>query len=217
MKPSSRLVIADDHPIFREGLRNVIVREPDWTIVAEADDGPSALRAIQEHHPDIAILDVAMPGLNGLAVARELHRLQLPTRIVFLTMFKEEDLFNEAMDLGALGYVLKDNAVTDLLRCLRTVASGSHFISPALSELLVLRAERARGLARRTPGLQDLTPSERRILRLISQGKTSKEIASSLFISPKTVENHRINIGAKLDLHGNNSLLKFALEHKRDL
>lgn len=207
-------LIADDHPIFREGLRKIIEREPGFKVVAEADTGSRALELISQQSPRIAVLDVVMPELNGLGVAREVQRRRLPTAVVFLTMFKEEDMFNEAMDLGAYGYVLKENAVSDLLNCLRAVARGEYFISPAISHLLLRRAERARGLAERSPGLADLTPSERRILGFVSQGKTSKEIAAALFISPKTVENHRVNITAKLGLHGNNALLKFALENK---
>jgi DNA-binding NarL/FixJ family response regulator len=113
--------------------------------------------------------------------------------------------------------VLKENAVSDIIGCLRSVASGQYFISPAISHLLVRRTERSRGLASQTSGLSSLTPSERRILNLIARGKTSKEIAAELFISPKTVENHRQNIAGKLEIHGNNALLKFALENKDNL
>ena len=186
-------------------------------VLAYADTGPRALALIAEHLPAIAVLDVVMPEMNGLGVARELQRRRLPTAVVFLTMFKEEDIFNEAMDVGALGYVLKENAVGDLLNCLRSVAKKEYFISPAISNLLLRRSERARGLAERTPGLTDLTPSERRILGMVSLGKTSKEIAAALYISPKTVENHRLNVAAKLGLHGNNALLKFALENRARL
>jgi len=208
------IIIADDHPIFREGLRKVIECDRGGRVVAEAGDGQTALRLIREHKPDVAVLDVVMPGLNGLNVARQIQREHLPVAIVFLTMFKEEDMFNEAMDLGAKGYVLKENAVSDIIGCLDSVASGNYFISPAISHLLVRRTERARGLAEQTLGLSSLTPTERRILNMIARGKTSKEIATELFISPKTVENHRLNITGKLDIHGNNALLKFALENR---
>ena len=217
MKANPSIVIADDHPIFREGLRKVIEHDQGGRVIAEAGDGETALRLIRERKPDIAVLDVVMPGLNGLKVARQIQREHLPVAVVFLTMFKEEDMFNEAMDAAAKGYVLKENAVSDIIGCLRSVASGQYFISPAISHLLVRRTERARGLASQTPGLSSLTPSERRILNLIALGKTSKEIATELFISPKTVENHRLNIAGKLEIHGNNALLKFALENKDKL
>ena len=217
MKANPSIVIADDHPIFREGLRKVIKHDRGGRVIAEAGDGETALRLIRERKPDIAVLDVVMPGLNGLKVARQIQREHLTVAVVFLTMFKEEDMFNEAMDAAAKGYVLKENAVSDIIGCLRSVASGQYFISPAISHLLVRRTERSRGLASQTSGLSSLTPSERRILNLIARGKTSKEIATELFISPKTVENHRQNIAGKLEIHGNNALLKFALENKDNL
>ena len=194
MKANPSIVIADDHPIFREGLRKVIEHDRGGRVIAEAGDGETALRLIRERKPDIAVLDVVMPGLNGLKVARQIQREHLTVAVVFLTMFKEEDMFNEAMDAAAKGYVLKENAVSDIIGCLRSVASGQYFISPAISHLLVRRTERSRGLASQTSGLSSLTPSERRILNLIARGKTSKEIATELFISPKTV---RIPRGAR--------------------
>ena len=217
MKAEPRILIADDHPIFREGLRKVIERERGGQIIAEAGDGEAALKLIRELKPDIAVLDVVMPQLNGLGVAREARRQKLKAALVFLTMFKEEDMFNEAMDLGAHGYVLKENAVSDIIHCLRAVAAGEYFISPAISHLLLRRTERARGLANTTPGLTNLTPSERRILQMIAAGRTTKEIAGELFLSPKTIENHRFNIAEKLQIHGNNAVLRFALENKDKL
>ena len=212
-----RLVIADDHPIFREGLRKVLDEGGAGRVLAEASDGSGALAMVREHRPDMVLLDIAMPGLNGLGVAREIRNAGLPTAIVFLTMFKEEDLFNEALDLGALGYVLKENAVNDILQCVRDVAEGKTFISPAIAPLLVRRLQRPSRAGHGHPLanlLQHLTPAERRILRSIAQGMASKEIAAEFFISPKTVENHRLNIAGKLDVHGNNALLRFAIEHR---
>ena len=209
--------MADDHPIFREGLRRVIEQHPEWQLVGEAGDGQGALELIRHHEPAIAVLDIVMPKLSGLSIAREVQCARLPTAVVILTMFKEEDMFNEAMDAGAMGYVLKENAVDDILDCLQSVSQGQPFISPAISHLLLRRAARARGLAERRPGIHDLTPSERRILQMIAQGKTTKEIATELYISPKTVENHRLNMAEKLGVHGNNALLRFALQHHAQL
>jgi DNA-binding NarL/FixJ family response regulator len=217
MNNKPTIVIADDHPVFREGLRRVIERENAGCIVGEASDGGAAVRLVSQHKPDIALLDIAMPGDNGLVTARAIRRLRLDVALVFLTMFKEEDMFDEAMDLGAKGYVLKENAVNDLIGCLRAVAQGQYFISPAISHLLIRRTQRALGLGQQKAGLESLTPSERRILHLIARSMTSKEIATELFISPKTVENHRLNIMSKLDLHGNNALLRFALENRDKL
>ena len=164
-----------------------------------------------------AVLDVDMPHLDGFAVARAIFEKKLPVRIVFLTMHKDEDLFNEALDIGVDAYVLKDSAVTDIVGAIRAVLAGQHFISPLLSTYLINRRSHAAELARRTPGLKDLTQSERRILALIADNKTSREIAGALFISVRTVENHRANICQKLELHGAHALLKFALEHKSAL
>jgi DNA-binding NarL/FixJ family response regulator len=211
------LVIADDHPLFRAGLREVIMGDSSLNILGEAGDGAAALALIQRHTPDLAILDVDMPKMNGLIVARELAKRDLETGVIFLTMYKEEDLFNEAMDLGARAYVLKDSAVNDILSAVHTVVDGKYYISPSLSDHLIKRSARAQKLLRHTPSLEDLTPAELRILRLIAENKTSKEIADLLSISYKTVENHRTNIASKLHLRGSHRLVKFALENKQAL
>jgi DNA-binding NarL/FixJ family response regulator len=208
------LVIADDHPLFRAGLREVIVSDPSLQIVGEAGDGEMALSLIHQHSPAMAILDIDMPKKDGLAVAHELGRRKSATDLIFLTMYREEDLFNEAMDAGARAYVLKDSAVDDILNAIHAVADGRYYISPALSDHLIKRSARAEKLLRQTPSLEDLTPSELRILKLIAGNKTSKEIAGLLSISYKTVENHRTNIASKLHLRGSHSLLKFALENR---
>jgi DNA-binding NarL/FixJ family response regulator len=214
MSSQITLVVADDHPLFRKGLREVIDSDPRLNVVGEAGDGATALSLIQQHTPSIAILDVDMPRMGGLAVAHEMRKQQLDTDVVFLTMYKEEDLFNEAMDVGARAYVLKDSAVDDILNAIHTVEDGKYYISPALSDHLIKRSTRAEKLLRHTPSLEDLTPAELRILKLVAENKTSKEIADVLSVSYKTVENHRTNIASKLHLRGSHSLLKFALENK---
>ena len=212
-----RIVIADDHPIVRKGLRQVIEGDPQLKVVAEADDGEAALQRIQELQPDVAVLDVNMPKLDGFGVARAVHEQHLPVEIVFLTMHKDEDIFNAAMDAGVKGYVLKDCAVTDIIGSIHAVLVGQNFISPQLSTLLLQRGRRAASLVEQKPALNQLTPTERRILKLIAEDKTSREIAEELFISVRTVENHRANICSKLELHGAHALLKFALQHKSEL
>ncbi|MBM2841899.1 MAG: DNA-binding response regulator, partial [Bacteroidetes bacterium] len=171
------LVIADDHPLFRTGLREVIVSDPTIHIVGEAGDGEMALSLIHKHAPTMAILDIDMPKLGGLAVARELQKQKLEVDVIFLTMYREEDLFNEAMDIGARAYVLKDSAVIDILNAIHTVAEWKYYISPALSDHLIKRSARAEKLLRHTPSLEDLTPAELRIMKLIAENTTSKEIA----------------------------------------
>ena len=212
-----RVVIADDHPIFRRGLRVVLEADPRLRVIAEADDGAAALAAIKEHRPDVAILDVDMPVSDGIAVARAVREQRLQVAIVFLTMHRDEPLFNAAMDAGVKGYVLKDSALTEIAGCVRTVAGGRSFISPDLSGYLLARSGRAGALVESKPGITDLTPAERRVLRMISEAKTNKQIAEELFISIRTVEHHREHISEKLDLKGSHALLKFAIEHKSEL
>ena len=206
------VVIAEDHPLFRKGLTDVLGGTPGFTIVAEAGDGEAALELVRRHRPRIALLDIDMPKASGLAVAEAVRREGLGTELVMLTMHSDPALFRRALDVGAKGYVLKDSAVTEIVACLHMVASGRAYISPALSSDLLER-HAARPVAE-LAGLADLTPAEGRILKLIAQGHTSAAIAATLGLSPKTVENHRLHIGAKLGIHGPQSLLRFAIEHK---
>jgi DNA-binding NarL/FixJ family response regulator len=210
-----RLVIADDHPIVRQGLRQVIEKDAGLQVVAEAGDGQAALEQIKATQPRVAILDIDMPNLSGFEVARALTRLSLPVEIIFLTVHCEEEFFNEALELGAKGYVLKDSSVTDVVACVRAVAAGQNYVSPALTSYLF--RQRQQETSRQRSGVDALTPTERQILKLIAEYKTSKEIAAALFISPHTVQTHRKNICVKLELEGNHALMRFALEHKSQL
>jgi len=198
-------------------LREVLSEDPALRLVAEVGDGVTALREIRELKPQAAVLDLDMPEMNGLEVARKVQALKLPVALVILTMYKEERVFNEALEAGVLGYVLKENAANDLLGCLRAVVAGQPFISPSLSSFLLGRKTRARDFLEQTPELETLTDAERRILKLIADDLTSKEIAEQLGISFHTVENHRANICQKLNLRGSHSLLKFAFENKSRL
>jgi len=195
----------------------VVEADPRFQLIAETGDGIAALQLIQEKKPDVAVLDVNLPGLSGLEIARKLRDKRLPTRLIILTMYKEEETCNRALDLGVKGFVLKENAVEDILNGLAKVAMGEHYLSPSISGYLVRRRGRAEALAAKKPGLEDLTKAEHRILKLVAEKKTSREIATELFISPRTVEAHRANIAAKLELHGSHSLLQFALENRAAL
>lgn len=217
MKTDIRVIVADDHPIVRQGLRQVIEADPQLKVIAEAGDGQTALDMMQTLQPEIAVLDIDMPEMDGFAVARALREQQLNTAVIFLTIHREEDLFNEALDVGARGYVLKDSATTDIVAGIRAVARGEHYTSPALTSSLINRRQRAAGLRQQNPTLNDLTTAERRILQLIADYKTSREIADELCISYRTVETHRTNICQKLGLHGSHALMKFALAHKTEL
>src|SRR5215467_9160251 len=182
MKNELRIVIADDHPIVRHGLREMIEEDSSLTVVAEAGDGLKALSQIEQLKPDVTVLDIDMPKMDGLAVAREIKQRGIPVRVVLLTIHREEALFQEALDIGVKGYVLKDSATTDIIASIKSAAQGQPFISPQLSAFLLKRRARSDVLAAEKSGLGALTPMEHRILRLIADDKTSKDIAAQLFI-----------------------------------
>jgi DNA-binding NarL/FixJ family response regulator len=217
MTTEIKLLIADDHPIFRRGLRVVIEADPCLKVIAEADNGARALDLIREAPPDIALLDLDMPIKDGFEVTRDIQEMRLEVEVIFLTMHKTEKLFNAALDLGVKGYVLKDSALTEIIDCVKAVSRGQSYASPQLTTFMISRNQRAAALVKQKPSLNDLTPTERRILKLVAEEKTSRAIAAELFISPRTVEHHRANICLKLDLHGSNALMKFALAHKSEL
>lgn len=215
-KPAT-ILIADDHPIFRGGLKDVVAQNPGLKIVFEASDGGQVLQQFETQPPDLAILDIHMPVRSGLDIARVVWERQLPIRLILLTMYDDEDLFNEAMNLGVGGYVLKESAVSDLLEAIRSVLNGHLFISPPIAGYLLNRRNGMETLRQQKPGIQQLTPTERRVLKLIAEDRTSKEIGDSLQISHRTVETHRQNICRKLELSGSHSLLKFAYDNKSRL
>jgi DNA-binding NarL/FixJ family response regulator len=214
MKPRTKLLIVDDHPVFRRGLREIIGENKKFDIVGEAADGAVGLQMAAELQPDIVVLDVDMPHLNGLQMARELRKNQSSAQIVFLTMYSDEDLFNAALDIGVKAYVLKENAGGEVVSALLGVAAGKTFFSPALASIGHRREDRVKSLLLSKPSLDTLTVAEKRVLKLIAEDRTSKEIAVLLKNSTKTVENHRHNICRKLNIYGSHSLLKFAFDHK---
>lgn len=217
MEDSTRILIADDHPIFREGLVRTIEREKTFSVIAQAGDGAEALRLIAELRPDLAVLDVSMPVMDGIEVARNVHEQALPTELVFLTMYKDPQYFNAAFDLGVRGYVIKDSVAAELISCLRAVTEGQYYISPVISHLLIEKNKHVESLTTSSPSLDKLTPAERSILKLLAGNHTSKEIAEKLFVSVRTVENHRTHICQKLGIKGHNKLLQFAMENKSAL
>jgi DNA-binding NarL/FixJ family response regulator len=211
------VLIVDDHPLFRSGLRQVIAEDERFELVGETGDGEDALKLIEGKKPDVAVLDVNLPGISGLEIARKLQARRAFTRVIMLTMHKDEETCNRALDIGAMGFVLKENAIEEILKAIAAVAEGGHYLSSTISGYLVRRRNRAESLAAAKPGLDDLTKAERRILKLIAEKKTSREIGAELFISPRTVEAHRANICAKLELTGSHSLLQFALENRSSI
>ena len=206
-------MIIDDHPLLRRGLRDVIGDSSRFRIVGEAADGEEALRLVAMLKPHIAIVDIDLPRLNGLETIRALRQLPFAVKTIILTMYKEEDMFNAAMDLGAKAYVLKENAANDIIAALEKVARDEPFLSPSMRPAGQRRSERVQALLLSKPQIETLTASERRILKLIGEDYTSKEIAHHLNLSVRTVDNHRQNICRKLNLHGTHSLLKFAFDN----
>ncbi len=214
---STKVYLVEDHPLFRQGLRQTVESQPSFKVVGEAADGESALNEIRSLHPDIAIVDIELPRLDGLELARALRSLQPPVQVLVLTMHKAEAMVNAALDCGAAGYVLKENAMAEVISALNTIAAGQVYLCPAVSAIVLRRRERAEALREQKPGLAQLTPMERRVLRLVAENQTSREIAAQLFISTRTVETHRANICCKLSLRGNHPLLQFALAHRSEL
>ncbi|MEW6194311.1 MAG: response regulator transcription factor [Bacteroidota bacterium] len=208
MAEKLRIILADDHPLLIQGLAQVLSKKENLQIVGQAVDGESALGLIRNLKPDIAILDVQMPQPDGFEIAKIISREKLPTKIIFLTMFKEEAFIKKVIELGVKGYILKESAVTDIAKCIDAVAEDKFFLSPQVSNVLLSQSSKTKKQSE-----NKLTPAETKILSLIGKGKSSKEIAGELFISIKTVENHRTNICKKLGITGNSALLKYALKH----
>jgi DNA-binding NarL/FixJ family response regulator len=204
------VLIADDHPIFRRGLRDLVGGHGRFEVVAEADNGLSALAALRSLRPAIGIVDVSMPGLDGLEVLAQTRTWPDPPAIVLLTL--HDELAQRALDGGAAGYVLKENAEEEILDCLAAVCAGRRFVSRSIPSQRV-----AGGGVEAISALAELTATERRILRLLAQFKTSREIAEVLCVSPRTVQNHRAHMCTKLGLQGSKALLQFALAHVGEL
>lgn len=211
------MLIADDHPVFRRGLCDILAGEPALRLGGEAGDGEEAWRLIQELQPVVAVLDIHMPKRSGIELGRLVSEQRLPVALIILTMDAEEGLLHEALNLGVKGYLLKENAIAELLRAIHQVARSDCYICPALAAALIRRNAAWEALHEQKVGLDKPTPTERQILKLISADRTSKEIAQLLERSVRTVETHRQNISHKLELSGSHSLLRFAFDHKARL
>jgi DNA-binding NarL/FixJ family response regulator len=205
-----RILLADDHTLVRQGLRKVLEEQPDWHVVAEAGDGRDAIRLAEQHKPDVAIIDVAMPLLNGVEATRQISRRVPGTRILVLSMYADEAYVTQILKAGATGYLLKDSADSDLFQAVSAVAQGKSFFSPAVARLMLNDYVRQRG----DTGIdryETLSEREREIFQLVAECKTNKDIAAMLFISPSTVETHRARIMDKLDLHSAAEIALYAV------
>ncbi|HET6930895.1 MAG TPA: response regulator transcription factor [Candidatus Acidoferrum sp.] len=201
----TRIVLADDHVLVRQGLKSLIERE-HFQVLAEASDGQDAVRLIEAHHPDIAILDISMPILNGIDAARGLSRSAPKTKVILLTQHEEEQYIHEALEAGVKGYVLKNQVANDLIQAIRQVCRGEFYLSPGISRA-VMEAYRNKSDRPADP----LTVRERQVLQLIAEGKSTKDTASVLGISVKTAESHRMRLMQKLNIHETASLVRYAV------
>ena len=200
------ILLADDHTLVRQGLKLLLEQEPNLEVVAEAGDGQEALELIEECRPLVAVLDISMPKLNGLEAARRIARVSPETKVILLSMYQSPEYIREAIRAGVRGYVLKEDAATELIEAIREVARGGYHFAPPILEGIVAHA--------RSPGggkLDMLTPREREVLQLIVEGYTTEEIAKLIHRSPETVRSHRASIMKKLELHSIAELVHFAL------
>ena len=209
--PRLRILLADDHTIVRQGIRKIVEDHPDWEVVAEAGDGREAVRKALELKPDIALLDIGMPLLNGIEAAAQITRRAPAVKVVILSMHPNEAYITRALQAGAKGYLLKDSADTDLIRALTLVSQGKSFFSPAVTKVMLddyVRHLAARGVVDRYDSLSE---REREIFQLVAEGRSNKEIADLLFVSPNTIETHRAHIMEKLDVHSAVELVLYAV------
>ena len=206
-----RILLADDHTLLRQGLRKILQERPDWEVVAEAGDGREAVRQTLAVQPDIAILDIGMPLLNGIEATRQIVRRLPDIHVLILSMHANEAYIVQALKAGAKGYLLKDSADTDLIRGVAAVASGKSFFSPAVAKVMLddyVRHLTEKGIADR---FDSLSEREREIFQLVAEGHSNKEIAELLSVSPTTVETHRAHILQKLDVHNTAELVLYAV------
>lgn len=206
-----KVLIAEDHTILRAGLRAMLASDPELEVVGEADNGRDAIRAVGQLAPHLVLMDLNMPGTNGMTAITEIRKRYPDTRVLVLTAHKTEEYIREALEAGANGYVLKDATSAELMMGVKSVLSGKSYLSPGISEKVINGfLDGARG-GREKSQWDSLTEREREILKLIAEGHTSRDIAGYLCLSIKTVEKHRSNLMKKLDLHNVSSLTSFAI------
>jgi DNA-binding NarL/FixJ family response regulator len=204
-----KVALIDDHPIVRQGLRNLLQTEPSFQVVAEADDGITGLELVKRVRPDVLIVDLMMPGLNGLDLIKQVLKLLPRLRIVVLSMQSADSYVVEALNSGAVGYVLKETGPSEIIHAIKTVVGGDRYLSPKLAQRVF---DSSTGRKKIADPYDSLTPREREILHLIVEGNTSAQIAARLVLSPRTVELHRSRIMKKLDLHNQTDIFRYALE-----
>lgn len=212
MEAKHRIVIAEDHTILREGLLSLLSSEPEFEVVGEAGDGRDAIRLAEKLDPDLILMDLSMPNMNGMDAIREIKKRLPEIKIIALTVHKTEEYILATLQAGANGYVLKDATHAELMIAIKGVLSGKTFLSPGVSEKVIDGYLEGRKGLKTQSSWDTLSPREREVLKLIAEGKKNREIAEFLYLSLKTVEKHRSNLMKKLDLHNAAALTAFAIE-----
>jgi two-component system response regulator NreC len=206
--------LADDHTLFRQGVRTLLASETDMEVVGEAPDGSAAAERAAELKPDVVLLDIGMPGLSSFETTRQIKRNRPETKVVFLTMYDDEDYLVEGMEVGASGYVLKDSPAPQLVAAVRDVYRGGSYLSPRMLSQLVDDFRTRVKTTDRMPRFATLTPREKEVLKMLAEGNSVKEVATQLNLSVKTVEAHKFNLMRKLDIHNKAHLVQYAIQKK---
>ena len=209
-----RVFLTDDHTLFRQGIRTLISAEPDMEVVGEASNGSDAIIKAAETRPDVILMDIGMAGLSSFEATRQVRKNRPETKVLFLTMYDDEDYLVECMEVGAGGYVLKDSPAQQLISAIRDVNRGGSFLSPRMLAQLVDDFRTRIKSNHRLPRFATLTTREKEVLKVLAEGNSVKEIASSLNLSVKTVEAHKFNLMRKLDIHNKAQLVQYAIQKK---
>ncbi len=209
-----RILLADDHTLFRQGVKNLLNTEPDMEVIGEVPNGGDAIEKATELRPDLVLMDIGMPGFSAFEAARQIKKNRPETKVLFLTMYDDEDYLVEAMEVGGSGYVLKDSPAGQLLGAIRDVARGGSYLSPRMLSQLVDDFRSRIKSATRTPRFATLTAREKEVLKMLAEGQSVKEIACALNLSVKTVEAHKFNLMRKLDIHNKAQLVQYAIQKK---
>jgi two-component system response regulator NreC len=209
-----RVFLTDDHTLFRQGIRTLISAEPDMEVVGEASNGADAIIKAAETRPDVILMDIGMAGLSSFEATRQVRKNRPETKVLFLTMYDDEDYLVECMEVGAGGYVLKDSPAQQLISAIRDVNRGGSFLSPRMLAQLVDDFRTRIKSNHRLPRFATLTTREKEVLKVLAEGNSVKEIAGSLNLSVKTVEAHKFNLMRKLDIHNKAQLVQYAIQKK---
>lgn len=209
-----RILLADDHTLFRQGVKTLLAAEPDMEVVGEAADGTAAADRAAELKPDVVLMDIGMPGPSSFETTRQIRRSRPETRVLFLTMYDDEDYLVESMEVGASGYVLKDSPALQLVAAVRDVCRGGSYLSPRMLSQLVDDFRTRVRTTDRLPRFATLTPREKEVLKMLAEGNSVKEVACQLNLSVKTVEAHKFNLMRKLDIHNKAQLVQYAIQKK---